>query len=116
MAQLDKDANIAGWIRGDTPADDIPRKELQPPIIGSAGPLNQEVHRIPGWTAEVHILDLSDKEALAKYTELLNKVGGSPFSRVRYVERHWVESVQNWKVLVEVEHCVRVEIPFSNDR
>lgn len=115
MAELSKDAKLPGWIRGEDPSG-TPQREIQPPILGSAAPLDQEVQRIPGKVAEVHILDLSDKESFARYNELLNKVGSSPFSRVSYVERHWIESVHNWKVLIEIEHQVRVEIPFSNDR
>lgn len=114
MAQLDKSARLDPWLgRGLGGDTNLPTRELQPPLIGSAGPLNQDVTKMPGWKAQVNVFDLGDKEGMEAYRDLLNTVGSSPFSRISYVERHWVEATGNWKVLVEVEHKIRVEIPFE---
>lgn len=114
MAQLDKDHTIEGWQRI-TPGSDLPLpREPQPPVIDGSSPLDPDIHRMLGWTADVKIFDLSDEESLIKYRDLLNTVGCSPFSRVSHIERRWVDASQNWKVLVEVENQVRVGVPIKD--
>ena len=62
-----------------------------------------------GYTVEVYVLDLSKKEELDKYTTLLNKAGTSLFTKIRYIERHWIESTQNWKIFIELTKKVLVD-------
>lgn len=113
MATLGKNDRIPGWAATGAPDAGIPWREPQPPMMGEPGPIGGEFSRVLGWTAEVHIFDLSEEEGLKGYRELLDKVGCSPFSRVSFVDRRWIEEVRGWKILVEVENKVRIDVPFN---
>ena len=63
----------------------------------------------PGFTSEVYVFDLSKEEQLTEYKNVLDKAGTSRYSKLGYIERHWVESTQSWKVLVELRNNVLVD-------
>ena len=88
--------------------------EPQPEYIGGKEKLyssDDPAYKQPrsGFTCEVHIFDLSKEDELIKYQEILDKAGTSRYSRIRYIERHWVESTSSWKVLIELQTMVLVD-------
>lgn len=110
MATLQKDAAIEGWIRpGELPGEPV-RDLLAPPVVGNTSPLDPDVTRIPGCKVAVYVFDLSEEKELQDYRDVLNAAGQDPFTRIHYVERHWMEAKSNWKVLIEVMHAVRVGV------
>lgn len=61
-----------------------------------------------GVVASVSIFDLSVAEDLKAYEDTLNLVGTSRFHAIRYTERHWDESIRNWKVFLEICESVNI--------
>lgn len=62
----------------------------------------------PATLTSVKIFDLSKEDDLLEYEGMLNRVGQNPFVTIRYTERHWNESTNSWKVLIEVCESVKI--------
>lgn len=100
-------------LSGDALGEMIEASIPQPTYIGEKKVYSNEdpSHRKPreGYTTEVYVLNLSKKEDLDKYKEVLDQAGTSLFTKIRYIERHWDESSHNWIILIELTTKVLVD-------
>lgn len=61
-----------------------------------------------GALCEVYVYDLSKKEDIEAYKEILTLIGTSAFYKIRHNDRRWDDKTGNWKVLLEVVEYVDV--------
>lgn len=101
------DVKLPGGVMA-PPTSGLPYRDIAPRIIGDRD-VNDPLYRsCPGSVVEVHVLDLSTKEGVDKYAEVLNRVGSDPFMKIGHVERQWVPDRAGWMVLLEVQQQVEI--------
>lgn len=105
---------IKSTTAGSNLSEMLAAQEPQPEYIGDKTKLyssDDPAYKRPrdGFTCEVFIFDLSKEDDVKRYQEILDKAGTSRYSKIRYIERHWVESLCSWKVLIELQTMVLVD-------